>query len=146
MNGKSDTVLFPHMHYFEFVPEEDLDKENKRFLRLCELEKGKRYSIFVTTFAGLYRYDMNDLVEVTDFYGTIPTIQLVQKINGIITMTGEKLHERQFIEAVHQAEVSEKTLKTSLRRGITKIIRVKTTTTAVNKTMTGYIKAWIIFF
>lgn len=108
MNGKSDTVLFPHMHYFEFVPEEDLDKENKRFLRLCELEKGKRYSIFVTTFAGLYRYDMNDLVEVTDFYGTIPTIQLVQKINGIITMTGEKLHERQFIEAVHQAEVSEK--------------------------------------
>lgn len=104
MNGKSDTVLFPHMHYFEFVPEEDLDKENKRFLRLCELEKGKRYSIFVTTFAGLYRYDMNDLIEVTGFYGTIPTIQLVQKINGIISMTGEKIHERQFIEAVHLAE------------------------------------------
>lgn len=104
MNGKNDTVLFPHMHYFEFVPEEDLDKENKRFLRLCELEKGKRYSIFVTTFAGLYRYDMNDLIEVTGFYGTIPTIQLVQKINGIISMTGEKIHERQFIEAVHLAE------------------------------------------
>ena len=109
MNGQNDTVLFPHMHYFEFVPEEDLDNPNKKFLRLCELEKGKRYSIFVTTFAGLYRYDMNDLVEVTGFYGTIPTIQLVQKINGIITMTGEKLHERQFIEAVHDAEKSENT-------------------------------------
>lgn len=109
MNGKSDTVLFPHMHYFEFVEESELDSENKKFLRLCELEKGKRYSIFVTTFAGLYRYDMNDLVEVTDFYGTIPCIQLVQKINGIITMTGEKLHESQFIEAVHQAEKSEGT-------------------------------------
>ena len=109
MNGKSDTVLFPHMHYFEFVKEEDIDNPNKKFYRLCELEKGKRYSIFITTFAGLYRYDMNDLIEVTDFYGTIPTIQLVQKINGIITMTGEKLHERQFIEAVHAAEESEKT-------------------------------------
>ncbi|MCQ2591021.1 MAG: GH3 auxin-responsive promoter family protein [Treponema sp.] len=112
MNGKSDTVLFPHMHYFEFVAEEDLDNPNKKFYRLCELEKGKRYSIFVTTFAGLYRYDMNDLVEVTDFYGTIPCIQLIQKINGIITMTGEKLHERQFIDAVHDAE---KALNTQLK-------------------------------
>lgn len=28
----------------------------------------------------------------------------VYKVNGIISLTGEKLHERQFIEAVHQAE------------------------------------------
>ena len=47
---------------------------------------------------------MNDLIEVTGKYGTIPTIQFVQKIKGIITMTGEKLHERQFIEAVEQAQ------------------------------------------
>lgn len=32
------------------------------------------------------------------------TIQFIQKVNGIISLTGEKLHERQFIEAVHQAE------------------------------------------
>ena len=30
--------------------------------------------------------------------------QFIQKINGIISLTGEKLHERQFIEAVRQAE------------------------------------------
>jgi hypothetical protein len=29
---------------------------------------------------------------------------MIQKVNGIVTMTGEKLHERQFIEAVHTAE------------------------------------------
>ena len=29
---------------------------------------------------------------------------MIQKVNGIVTMTGEKLHERQFIEAVHEAE------------------------------------------
>jgi hypothetical protein len=28
---------------------------------------------------------------------------MLQKVNGIVTMTGEKLHERQFIEAVNQA-------------------------------------------
>lgn len=110
MNGDSDTVLFPHMHYFEFISADDLDNPNPKFLQLSELEVGKRYSIYVTTFAGLYRYCMNDLVEVTGKYGTIPTIQMIQKINGIITMTGEKLHERQFIDAVRQAEKSENKL------------------------------------
>ena len=49
---------------------------------------------------------MQVLIEVTGFFGTIPTIQFVQKINGIISMTGEKLHEKQYIEAVKQAEKS----------------------------------------
>lgn len=104
MNGKSDTVLFPHMNYFEFISDQDLENPNPKFLQLHELELGKRYCIYVTTFAGLYRYNMNDMIEVTGFYGTTPTIQFIQKINGIISLTGEKLHERQFIEAVRQAE------------------------------------------
>ena len=104
MNGKSDTVLFPHMNYFEFISDQDLENPNPKFLQLHELELGKRYCIYVTTFAGLYRYNMNDMIEVTGFYGTTPTIQFIQKINGIISLTGEKLHERQFIEAVQQTE------------------------------------------
>lgn len=104
MNGKNDTTLFPHMHYFEFIREEDMEMENPEFLTIDQLEKGKRYCLYVTTWAGLYRYNMNDLVEVTGFQGTIPTIQFIQKVNGIITLTGEKLHERQFIAAVHEAE------------------------------------------
>ena len=104
MNGKDDTVLFPHMHYFEFVKQEELDNPNPRFYQLTELEKGKRYCVYVTTYAGLYRYNMNDLIEVTGLYDTIPTIQFIQKINGIVSMTGEKVHERQFMEAVEEAE------------------------------------------
>lgn len=99
------TVLFPHMHYYEFVEEHDLESPNRTFLQLHELQPGKRYCPFVTTFAGMFRYDMNDLVEVapTPFCQT-PRIFMIQKINGIVTMTGEKLHERQFIHAVHAAE------------------------------------------
>ena len=104
MNGGDDTVLFPHMHYFEFTAQEDLDNPNPQFYQLHELEVGKRYCIYVTTYAGLYRYNMNDLIEVTGKYNTIPTIQFIQKVNGIISMTGEKVHERQFIEAVREAE------------------------------------------
>ena len=58
----------------------------------------------MTTYAGLYRYNMNDLLEIGPCFQNTPTVHMIQKVNGIVTLTGEKLHERQFIEAVHQAE------------------------------------------
>ena len=99
-----NTVLFPHFHYYEFIDEVDLDNPNPTFLQLRELKEGKRYCPYVTTFAGLYRYNMNDLLEVGPNFQNTPTVHMIQKVNGIITITGEKLHERQFIEAVREAE------------------------------------------
>lgn len=99
-----DSTLFPHYHYYEFVEECDLEKEDPHFYRLHELQMGKRYCIYVTTLSGLYRYNMNDLVEVGGWYHKTPKIHMVQKVNGIVSITGEKLYERQFIEAVRMAE------------------------------------------
>lgn len=104
MNGGDDTVPFAHFHYFEFTPAYDVNDKNPHFLQLHELEEGKRYCVYITTLAGLYRYNMNDIVECTGHYGTIPTLQFIQKTNGIVSMTGEKLHERQFIAAVGEAQ------------------------------------------
>lgn len=101
-----DTILFPNMNYYEFVEESDMESEHPRFYRLHELKKGVRYCIYVTTFSGLYRYNMHDMVEVGGFYKTTPKIHLVQKVNGIVSITGEKLYEKQFIDAVHKAEES----------------------------------------
>jgi hypothetical protein len=115
-----NTVLFPHYHFYEFIAEEDLGKENPKFLRLHELQAGKRYCPYVTTFAGLYRYNMNDLVEAGPNFENTPTVHMIQKVNGIVTMTGEKLHERQFIEAVHDAEV-ETGLKTKFFVGFAEL-------------------------
>lgn len=103
--------LFPHMHFYEFVEEHDLDNPNPRFYQIYELEEGKRYCSFVTTFAGLYRYNMNDLIEVGPRYWRTPTVHMVQKINGIVSMTGEKLAECQLVQAVREAEAKTK-LKT----------------------------------
>ena len=99
-----DSTLFPHYHYYEFVEECDLDKPEPRFYRLHELQQGKRYCVYVTTLSGLYRYNMNDLVEVGGWYHKTPKIHMVQKVNGIVSITGEKLYEKQFIEAVRMAE------------------------------------------
>ena len=99
-----DSTLFPHYHYYEFVEESDLENPEPRFYRLHELQEGKRYCVYVTTLSGLYRYNMNDLVEVGGWYHKTPKIHMVQKVNGIVSITGEKLYEKQFIEAVRMAE------------------------------------------
>ena len=104
MDDTLNTVLFPHFHYYEFVREEDLEKENPEFLQLSQLEEGKRYCPFITTWAGLYRYNMTDLLEVGPKYKNSPTVHLIQKTNGIVSMTGEKLYEKQFCDAVHKVE------------------------------------------
>lgn len=104
IDDTNESVLFPHFHYYEFVDEEELDSPNKHFLQIDELEQGHRYCAYVTTYSGLFRYNMNDLIEVGGRYQNTPTIHMISKVNGIVSMTGEKLYESQFIQAVHEAE------------------------------------------
>ncbi|MDR0642063.1 MAG: GH3 auxin-responsive promoter family protein [Treponema sp.] len=95
-----DTVPSGHMIYFEFIHESETEQKDPKIYQLWDLKKGELYCPVVTTSAGLYRYNMMDLVEVTGFYNQYPLIKFVQKVNGTVSLTGEKLHERQFIEAV----------------------------------------------
>ncbi|GHU55614.1 hypothetical protein FACS189442_3400 [Spirochaetia bacterium] len=99
-----DTVLFGHLQFFEFIHESEIDSPNPRIYQMHEVEEGQRYTMVITTSAGLYRYNMNDILEVTGRYNEFPTVTFIQKANGTISLTGEKLHERQFIEAVHEVE------------------------------------------
>jgi hypothetical protein len=97
-------VLFCHKLYFEFIKDTEIELQNPRIYHAHELEIGVQYCILVTNPAGLYRYNMNDIVKVTGKYNDFPTIQFIQKTNGIISLTGEKLSERQFIYAVNETE------------------------------------------
>ncbi len=92
-----------HHHYFEFVEQDEWDSGRPTFLGLGELTEARRYYIVVTTAAGLYRYFMNDLVEVTGWYRATPLIRFVQKGRGVTSLTGEKLYEAQVIDAVQGA-------------------------------------------
>ena len=61
-------------------------------------EVGRRYFVFVTTGSGLYRYDMNDIVEVVGLHERTPLIRFIQKGKGVVSFTGEKLYETQVID------------------------------------------------
>ena len=102
--NSKDTVIFGHKNHVEFIHESDLDNPNPKVYQAYEVREGQRYGMLVTTCSGLYRYNTDDLVEITGFYNEFPIIEFIQKVNGTISLTGEKLHERQFIEAMHEVE------------------------------------------
>lgn len=106
LDQSNETVLMPHMHYYEFKREKDLGKEDAPFYQLHELKEGERYCPYVTTYSGLYRYNMNDIVQVSSPFINAPRVHMVQKVNGIVSITGEKLYEDQFIKAVDKAQES----------------------------------------
>jgi hypothetical protein len=88
----------------EFHPAgEDRAPEGRELLRVEQLEVGQRYFVYVTNISGLYRYEMNDIIEVTGHDHQNPRIRFVQKGKGVVSFTGEKLYEVQVIAAVDQA-------------------------------------------
>ncbi len=95
-----------HHHFLEFVRQDAWDSGTPEFLTLGQLEVGGRYYVLFTTAAGLYRYFMNDLVEVIGFFHKSPLMRFVQKGRGVTNLTGEKLYEAQVIEAVQHATAS----------------------------------------
>ncbi len=97
-----------HQNFFEFVEKDQWEEEEPRFLRLDEISPGIQYYIFVTTQTGLYRYDINDLVEVTGYFNNTPTIQFVQKGKGVTNITGEKLCEAQLLGAIEEFRQQQK--------------------------------------
>ena len=87
-------------NFFEFVERDEWGSESPVFLMLHEIELSKDYYIFVTTQNGLYRYFINDIIQVTGKYHNTPTIKFIQKGDGVISLTGEKLYEDQVNIAV----------------------------------------------
>ncbi|MFZ9887925.1 MAG: GH3 auxin-responsive promoter family protein [Myxococcota bacterium] len=99
----ASSLLLPHGHLFELIPEEELEAVlagHSRPLELHEAERGQRYYVVVTTSAGLYRYQMNDVVEVTGHIGRAPLVVFRHKGGNMSSLTGEKLGESHVVNAM----------------------------------------------
>lgn len=91
-------------NFYEFVPE-DGDITENAVLPLChELETGKRYKILLTNWNGLYRYDIEDLVEVQGFHHQTPMLVFARKSGDFLNITGEKLHINHLLKAFRRLE------------------------------------------
>lgn len=99
-DGTPSGLLTLSTNFYEFVPEELDPLTNPTTLLAHELELGKTYYVILTNSGGLYRYDINDIVEVTGFTGTCPEIAFLRKGRDVVSITGEKLHVNHCIAAL----------------------------------------------
>lgn len=102
----SASLLLPHGHFFELMEEEHAEEVRagrRPTTLLHEAEPGRRYFVVVTTGAGLYRYDMNDVVEVVGRHEGAPLVVFRQKGGAMASVTGEKVGEAHVVQAMDRA-------------------------------------------
>lgn len=89
-----DPVAHLSGHFLEFLPVAGGEP------RLAhELTVGEEYRVVISTEAGLYRYDLGDVVRVTGWCGGAPRLVFVRKIGAVLNATGEKVTEDQVLAA-----------------------------------------------
>ncbi|KAM7492270.1 hypothetical protein LguiA_035191 [Lonicera macranthoides] len=99
-------TVIPNFSYFEFIP---LYRHNQDFtsaaaadddfmegepLPLSKVEVGQQYEIVLTTFTGLYRYRLGDVVEVASFHKGTPKLNFICRRKLILTVNIDKNTEK----------------------------------------------------
>ncbi|HYS52343.1 MAG TPA: GH3 auxin-responsive promoter family protein [Thermoanaerobaculia bacterium] len=88
LTGQEGSVLAIRSHFLEFIP---LGSETP--LLAHELDEGQQYAVVITTGGGLYRYQLNDVIEVVGRIGQCPLIRFVGRQGLVSDWFGEKLNE-----------------------------------------------------
>ncbi|XP_043706982.1 indole-3-acetic acid-amido synthetase GH3.17-like isoform X2 [Telopea speciosissima] len=125
-------TLLPNMAYFEFLPvnknqEEEVEgvvppnlnsaemncskKEDKEAgeekgeaVDLIQVKPGHYYELIVTTFTGLYRYRVGDILMVTGFHNNAPQFRFVHRQNVVLSIDTDKTNEEDLLRAVTEAK------------------------------------------
>jgi hypothetical protein len=87
----------------EFIPAEEYGKDQPRTLGPREVEVGGEYFLVFSNWTGLMRYNLDDRVRVTDFYGETPAFEFLCRGVSTASITGEKITESQIVEAMRRA-------------------------------------------
>ncbi|XP_038702767.1 indole-3-acetic acid-amido synthetase GH3.17-like isoform X4 [Tripterygium wilfordii] len=90
-------TLIPNMAYFEFLP------ENIGTVDLVNVKLGHYYELLVTTYTGLYRYRVGDILMVTGFHNNAPQFRFVHRQNVVLSIDTDKTNEEDLLNAVTQA-------------------------------------------
>ncbi|KAK4437946.1 putative indole-3-acetic acid-amido synthetase GH3.1 [Sesamum alatum] len=132
-------TIMPNMAYFEFLPHEPNSTGSTRdspprLVDLADVEIGKEYELVITTYAGLYRYRVGDILRVTGFHNSAPQFQFVRRKNVLLSIDSDKTDEAELQAAVENASRLLREFNTSV---------VEYTSYADTKTIPGhYVIYW----
>lgn len=81
-------VLAVRSHFFEFL---DTEHPGARPRLAHELERGRTYTVLLSTSGGLLRYRLGDLVRVEGFRHATPCLRFLGRADAVCDLVGEKL-------------------------------------------------------
>ncbi|RZC91260.1 hypothetical protein C5167_027323 [Papaver somniferum] len=101
--SKPDEVsytLIPTMAYYEFLPVHDDSRNNcdslnleKELVDLTSVELGREYELVITTYTGLYRYRVGDVLRVSGFKNNAPQFKYLGRNNKLVSIATERIDE-----------------------------------------------------
>ncbi|WCJ31318.1 Auxin-responsive GH3 family protein [Euphorbia peplus] len=111
-------TLIPTMAYFEFLPvhrnngvvtnsismpKSLNEKEKQQLVDLVDVKLGQEYELVVTTYAGLYRYRVGDVLRVAGFKNKAPQFNFICRKNVVLSIDSDKTDEVELQNAVKNA-------------------------------------------
>ncbi|CAN6337165.1 unnamed protein product [Urochloa humidicola] len=99
-------TIIPTMGYFEFLPvvhpgPAAAGKPHQRDLvDLVDVKLGHEYELVVTTYSGLYRYRVGDVLRVAGFKNKAPMFNFVRRKNVVLSIDSDKTDEAELHAAV----------------------------------------------
>ncbi|XP_050209471.1 probable indole-3-acetic acid-amido synthetase GH3.1 [Mercurialis annua] len=101
-------TIMPNMAYFEFLPHQPNSSGLTRgsppkLVDLADVEVGKEYELVITTYAGLCRYRVGDILLVTGFHNSAPQFHFVRRKNVLLSIDSDKTDEAELQKAMENA-------------------------------------------
>ncbi|KAA8524529.1 hypothetical protein F0562_010952 [Nyssa sinensis] len=110
-------TLIPTMAYFEFLPVNRKNgvtnsrseptslnpNEHHELVDLVDVKLGQEYELVITTYAGLYRYRVGDILRVAGFKNKAPQFNFICRKNVVLSVDSDKTDEVELQNAVKNA-------------------------------------------
>ncbi|RID78916.1 hypothetical protein BRARA_A01696 [Brassica rapa] len=85
------------------LPKALTEKEQQELVDLVDVKLGQEYELVVTTYAGLCRYRVGDLLKVTGFKNKAPQFSFICRKNVVLSIDSDKTDEVELQNAVKNA-------------------------------------------
>ncbi|PKA58440.1 putative indole-3-acetic acid-amido synthetase GH3.11 [Apostasia shenzhenica] len=111
-------TLLPNLGFFEFLPlvswparrswakEDEEVVDGGMLVDLVDVKIGACYELVVTTFAGLYRYRVGDVLQVAGFHNQAPQFKFICRQNVVLSIDSDKTNE----DDLHKGMIAAKKL------------------------------------
>jgi len=102
--SKVSYTIMPNMAYFEFLLHDPISgSTSSKLVDLVDVEVGKEYELVITTYAGLYRYRVGDILRVTGFHNSAPQFHFVRRKNVLLSIDSDKTDESELQNGIENA-------------------------------------------